>query len=337
MLPYTKTDARDWARERLKGAANIVIASYTDDLARLNESGIRHDVRLEIERGFLGFLVVAETTLSLEEYVRFTEIAVDEAGGQQLVIHHASFNTLQENIEAARRAAIAGAELALLSYPPSFYPLTEKDIEDYTRAFCDAVDIAVMLFPVPLWGFERIHPASLSIDLLRRLVDDVPNIVAIKAEGGYPYLGGFAEVWDRLRERVVISLPLASDAIPVATLLPLEFMGTSNYEFFGAAVPQMLQAAREGRNDDAMALYWQIDAARRIDASAGGVSATNTVNRMAWKYQAWLNGFNGGPLRMPTPRISAPQMQAFRRGLHASGLLVTDDPDEAFFVGRNPA
>jgi NAD(P)-dependent dehydrogenase (short-subunit alcohol dehydrogenase family) len=35
-----------------------------------------------------------------------------------------------------------------------------------------------------------------------------------------------------------------------------------------------------------------------------GVAGSNSVHRMAWKYQAWLTGFNGEPLRMPTQRLT---------------------------------
>ena len=74
-----------------------------------------------------------------------------------MLIHHASWNDLEENIEAVRIAEANGAELILLSYPPNFYPTSAQDIYDYTRAFCDATSLAVMLFPVPLWGFDRVH------------------------------------------------------------------------------------------------------------------------------------------------------------------------------------
>jgi hypothetical protein len=36
-------------------------------------------------------------------------------------------------------------------------------------------------------------------------------------------------------------------------------------------------------------------------------------------------------------RLVPPQMEAMRRGLMKSGLSCTTDPDEAFFVGRNPS
>ena len=52
--------------------------------------------------------------------------------------------------------------------------------------------------------------------------------------------------------------------------------------------------------------------------------------------RGWLQGYNGGPLRHPTARVYSRDMVTLRRGLEASGLTPTADPDEAFFVGRNP-
>ena len=335
-LPYDRGDARDWARGRMRGVANTLIASYTSDLSDINEAAIRHDVRLEIEQGFVGFLAASETALTPDEYIRFVEVAADEAQGRALVIHHASFNTLDENIAVARRAAGAGAELALLAYPPNFYPKSTADVYEYTRRFCDEVDIAVMLFPVPLWGFERLHPASLSVEMMEQLIDNCPNIVAIKAEGGHPGIGGFVETWQRLSERVVVSEPLEWVAMPLAMLVPLQFSGTSNQEYYGSVVPRIFDHIQHGDHAEAMDLYWKIDAARRASAKIGAFGGANMVHRTAWKYQAWLNGYNGGPIRMPAARLLYDQMSMLRNGLVASALPVTEDPDEEFFVGRNP-
>lgn len=336
MLPYSRQDARAWARANLAGVANVVIPSFTRDLADIDEHGIRHDVRRNVDLAFGGFLAVSETATTFDEYTRFTAIAADEAGGRQVVIHHASFNTLEESIASAQQAADVGAVATLLTYPPTFYPTSLEEIEGYTREFCERVDLAVILFPVPLWGFERIHPASLPIDVLERLVDDLPTIVAIKAEGGYPNLGGFVEVWRKLHERVIVTMPLEQHAIPLATILDMQFVGTSNGEYYGSAVPRMLAHAVAGEHDQAMALYWQIDPARRANARVNGIGGWNAVHRMVWKYQAWLSGYNGGPLRMPTPRITWEQMGSLRQGLVSSGLSVTEEPDAMFFVGRSP-
>jgi 4-hydroxy-tetrahydrodipicolinate synthase len=61
------------------------------------------------------------------------------------------------------------------------------------------------------------------------------------------------------------------------------------------------------------------------------------LNRQAWKFQGWLQGYNGGPLRMPTQRIHDNQMAALRKGLLDAGLTPSMDPFREFFTGRNPA
>ncbi|MDQ1581972.1 MAG: 4-hydroxy-tetrahydrodipicolinate synthase [Microbacteriaceae bacterium] len=320
----------------MTGVCNVIIPSYTADLRGLNEAGIRHDVRREIELGFKGALLVSETALTPDEYVQMVEWAADEAAGRLVLFFHASFNTLEENIEMAKRAEEAGAEMVLLSYPPAFYPKSLREVYDYTAAFCASTNMAVMLFPVPLWGFERLHPASIPIEMLEEMVERIPNVVAIKAEGGMPSIGGFAECWNRLRDKVVITMPLEQQAIPLATILPLQLIATSNTECLGGAVPEMLRLCHEGKHAEAMTRYWKVDPARRANERIG-VAGTNSVHRMAWKYQAWLTGFNGGPLRMPTQRLHAPQMAAYRGGARDAEILTATEPDEEFFLGRNPA
>jgi 4-hydroxy-tetrahydrodipicolinate synthase len=336
MALFERSEARDWFRETMRGVANVVVPSFTQNLSGLNEAAIRHDIRVEIERGFVGTLLVSETATTAEEYIQFVEWAADEAAGRLVLIFHASFNTLEENIEVGRRAQAVGAEATLLSYPPTFYPTSEHDIFDYTKAFCDGVDMAVILFPVPLWGFERLHPASLSVFLMEKLVRAVPNIAAIKAEGGHPSIAGFTETWNRLADQVVVTMPLESQGVPLATLVPMQLIATSNTEYFGDAVPRMMSLIFDGKVSEAMELFWQIDPARRADRGIGAIGGANMVHRMAWKYQAWLTGFSGGPLRQPTARLVWSQMGNLRQGLVASDLPVTSDPDSDFFVGRFP-
>jgi 4-hydroxy-tetrahydrodipicolinate synthase len=338
MPEFSRTEARDWCRAQLRGVINVTIPTFTRDFSAVNEPAARHDVRRAADLGFLGTLVVSEAATTCEEYLNFASWVVDESPPGFVVTHHASFDTLELNIEMAQAAEAAGASLALLGYPPSFYPRSEDDVYEYTKAFCDATGLGVIIFPIPLWGFERLHPASMSGDLLERIVDECPTVVAIKAEGGFPSLGGFAEAWTRFSDRVLVTMPVEQHAIPLSTLVPMQLIATSNTEYYGSAVPRMLDMVLDGKLSEAMALFWQIDPARRANRDVANVTPqAKLIHRMAWKYQAWLSGFNGGPLRMPTMRLGPGQMAAFRKGLVDSGLDCTSEADEAFFVGRNPA
>lgn len=339
MANYRKQDARAWAREHLTGCSAVTIPSYTADLKRLNEKGIRHDIALAIEYGYSYTLLCAEVAITPEENAQFTAWARDTAGPRMGLFFHAAFGTLQENIEAVKLAEKAGADIVLLSYPPQFWPTTEQEIYDYTKAFCDATDLAVMLFPIPLWGFERVNPAGMSVEFVRRILKDIPNIVAIKSEQGFPLVAGLCEMWHHFRGEVVISCPIEGDAIPMMNMMNLQFSGTSNTQWMQGYYPRAFNLAREGKWEEAMELYWKVHPARLANsaASASYAAGTGVLNRTQWKYQDWLAGFNGGPLRAPAMRCPDRIMKMLREGLRASGVTPTAEPDSQFMVGRHPA
>jgi 4-hydroxy-tetrahydrodipicolinate synthase len=339
MAAYTRTEAREWAREKLIGAVNCTIPSFTSDLKSINEAAIRHDIRRAKEHGFLGTLGVSEVNITLPEYLEFLRIIRDEAGKDLVVVHHGSWSTLADNIEAVRGAEEAGADLVLLSYPPNFYPETEQEIYEYTKAVCDATDLAVILFPMYLWGFSpRIHPSDIPSRLIRRLLDDCPNIAVIKAEGGFPYIQGIIECHRLFGEEVVISVPIEADLIPLSQIIPIQLSATSDHEYYGPIIPRVMNLLADGKNDDAAELFWQTHPARKAKAAlAPSLNGGAFINRQAWKFQGWLQGYNGGPLRQPTQRIHDGHMLALRKGLTDSGLDPSMDPLREFFVGRNPA
>lgn len=339
MNHYTRDESRAWAREKLVGAINCTIPSFTSDLKGINEKAIRHDIALAKTHGFLGTLAVSEVNITLPEYIDFLRISRDEAGKDFVLVHHASWSTLEQNIQAVKAAEAEGADLVLLSYPPNFYPETEQEIYDYTRAVCDATNLAVILFPMYLWGFSpRVHPSDIPARLIRRLLDDCPNIAVIKAEGGFPYVQGLVECHRLFGDEVVISMPIESDLIVMSQLMPIQLSATSDHEYYGPLIPRVMNLLRDGKFDDATEIYWQMHPARKAKAAvSAGLNGGAFINRQAWKFEGWLQGYNGGPLRQPTQRIHDAQMTALRKGLMESQLDPSMDPFREFFVGRNPA
>lgn len=338
MPKYQKKDARAWAWEHLVGCSGVTIPSYSADLKRLNERGIRHDIEKLVGLGFSYTLLCTEVAITPEENAQFTAWARDTAGDKLGLFFHAGFGTLEENIEAVKLAERAGADIVLLSYPSNFWPTSEHEIYDYTKSFCDATNLAVMLFPIPLLGFERVHPQGMSIELIGRLLKDCPNVVAIKAEQGFPHVGGLIETYHAYGKEVIISCPIESDVIPLASLMQLQFSGTSYTQWMSDYFPKAFDLVRHGRFEEAMKLYWQVAPARGAVSAATGayMPGSNYINRTHWKYMDWLAGFNGGPLRAPNSRIPDRLMKVLRQGLQASRLPCTEDPDSQFIVGRLP-
>jgi 4-hydroxy-tetrahydrodipicolinate synthase len=323
----------------MRGCANIVIPTFTEDLASLNEKAIRHDVRKCIEYGFTGTLLVSEVIVSVPEYTRLVSWAREEAAGRIQIIHQAGFGTLKQNIEAVQAAEKAGADYVLIGYPGNFRPTSAKEIFDYTKAFCDSTNLGVILFSVPHWGFERVHSAGMPPDLIAQMVADIKNIVCIKAEGGMPTIAGFVHCWHRHADEVVVTCPLESDAIPLMATYPMQWSGTSNHCLLRDRVPRMFNLMRDKKLEEAMEIYWRVHPARMANKNlqATHMPGTKLIHRAYWKYQSWLHGFNGGPLRYPTQKMIDAHMRVLRAAMVASGLEPTPESDEAYFVGRNPA
>lgn len=88
---------------------------------------------------------------------------------------------------------------------------------------CDATSLGIILFPMFLWGFgPRIHPADIPARLIRRLLDDCPNIAVIKAEGGFPGIQSVIECQRLFGEEVVISMPIEGELIPLSQVMPIQ-------------------------------------------------------------------------------------------------------------------
>ncbi|RZI92448.1 MAG: dihydrodipicolinate synthase family protein, partial [Rubrivivax sp.] len=128
MPTYKKSDARAWARQHLTGCSAVTIPSYSADLKRLNERGIRHDIAKVAELGYRYTLLCSEVAITPEENAQFTQWARDTAGERLGLFFHAAWGTLADNIEAVKLAEKAGADIVLLSYPTQFWPTSEQEI-----------------------------------------------------------------------------------------------------------------------------------------------------------------------------------------------------------------
>ncbi|HEY2054627.1 MAG TPA: dihydrodipicolinate synthase family protein [Solirubrobacterales bacterium] len=339
-MRYGKGEAREWARENLRGVAGCVAPTVKSDLSGLNEAAIRHDVRREKELGFAGMLLVGETGTTATEMREFIEIAADEAAGDLILILQAAEPTLQLNIDLLAFGQEAGVDVVLPSFPTGFYPRTEDDVHEYYSALAGSTDLGLFIFAIGLWNFGRLHPSTFSPRLIGRLIDDCPNAVAIKNEIGAPGIAGISEVFERFNDRVVVTDPFEMNAPAWVQAYGMQFLGTSNYEYAGPLVPKMFKLLTDGDYDAAMDLYWQMQPARQANMKIMGEAAAGTamVHRLLWKYQGWLNGFNGGPIRSPlSGRLNDGQMGTLRSSMAAAGIEATEDEDAEFFVGRNPA
>ena len=55
-MEYTKSEAKQWAKEHYKGLESMIIPSFSPDLTELDNEGIRHDVHHLINQGYFSIL-----------------------------------------------------------------------------------------------------------------------------------------------------------------------------------------------------------------------------------------------------------------------------------------
>src|SRR4030066_2398136 len=95
-LEFTKSEAKQWAKKHLKGLEVPIVPSFTPDLEKLDEEGIKWDVNHIIANGFTSVLVAVEACgMTFEERKKFVEIVCGEAKGRI----HVSATVLQDNVE----------------------------------------------------------------------------------------------------------------------------------------------------------------------------------------------------------------------------------------------
>jgi 4-hydroxy-tetrahydrodipicolinate synthase len=150
-------------------------------------------------------------------------------------------------------------------------------------------------------------------------------------------MAGMAELQRALGDKILISDPMEHNGPLWMETYNMQWFGTSNYECFGDMAPKWYNLIREGKFEEGMEVFWQLNPARSAkSAFHRSFAGAKLIHRLGWKYMAWLNGFNGGPLRMPQMRLDDAQMNAIRNGFKKAGLPITDEPNDNFFVGRNP-
>ena len=333
-LPYTRGEVKERARSEWVGGCAVTLPSFTEDYSGLNEAGIRHDIVHAARLGFWGTLVAAESGTSFAEYKRFLEVAAEAAPVGFKLVSHLSFDTVQQSIEVAKLSEDLGIEAALLSYPQSFRPRSAAEIVEHTRYVADSSGLALILFASSTWGFKPLATTGFPLEALEEIAK-IETAAALKYEGGGSAMpSALTQVVDRCGAHVIVENPMEQNVPFQSRLFGTRWWGTSGYDSFGDRVPKVMAALAAGKYDEAMEIFWSYNAAREAKgAFHASFAGANLIHRQGWKYLGWLNGFNGGLLRMPQMRLAPGQMKSLRAGMAASGFGLPAG-DAEFYAGR---
>jgi 4-hydroxy-tetrahydrodipicolinate synthase len=166
---------------RLRGALTALVTPFAPD-GSLDEAAYRRLVAWQVLAGIDGLVPVGTTgespTLSAAERDRCIEIAVttvrERAAGRSVpVVAGTGSNDTRASIEATRRAAVLGADAALVVTPYYNRP-DQRMLEAHFRAVADEGGLPVVVYTVP--GRTG---ANVEADTFLRLAEH-PNVIAVK-------------------------------------------------------------------------------------------------------------------------------------------------------------
>ena len=141
-MKYSKLNAKDYARENMKGIWAAAMNPFNEDFS-FNEEGLRRNIRHWIDDLAIQGLFIAGkqgefATMSLDERKRNMEIAVEECGDKAGTIMSCSDQNFDVVVELARHAEAVGADYIVV-HAPMLHFITDRDdtVYNYYKSVCD--------------------------------------------------------------------------------------------------------------------------------------------------------------------------------------------------------
>jgi 4-hydroxy-tetrahydrodipicolinate synthase len=159
-----------------------MISPFTPE-GRIDEPAVGRIVDHLIQGGVHGIFPLGTTgesaSIHPDEKRRLVDATVQKIAKRVTVYAGIASNCFQESLEAAKEYAKMGVD-ALVAHPPSYYPLTNEQIEAYFLRLADHVPLPLVLYNIPATTHQAIPLTA--IDRLRRH----SNIVALKESASDP-------------------------------------------------------------------------------------------------------------------------------------------------------
>ena len=172
------TELRDYYA---KGAVMVVQLTPFKDNEDLDLEGLRENTEFLVEARKYGPLVLTpagstgeQYTLTDEEYKKVIDTVIDTANGKVPVVPGANQAGTRAALERAKYAQDAGADGVMVVLPFYHVP-NEEGLYLHYKKIAEALDIGVVVYNNP--DVSKIY---MKPHLLKKLVEDVDNIVAVK-------------------------------------------------------------------------------------------------------------------------------------------------------------
>jgi 4-hydroxy-tetrahydrodipicolinate synthase len=313
---YRKRDAKDYAREHLKGIWAAAMTPFAADLS-VDEAGFRRNMHhWTRELGIDGLFVAGKqgefASMSLDERKRSFAVAREATQGHAGTIMSCSDQNIDTVIELGRHAESVGADFIVVHAPVLHFVSDQDEIlYQYYKHVSEQLDIGIAMWSHPDSGY------LMSPELCARIAD-LPNIVAIK--------------YSVPREMYVRLSKLAGDKLIVSTASEEEWFDNIvelNWQvYLCSSPPYLLQtsADRRMREYTDLAMRGKVAKAKVVRDSLNPVRDALRRTKPPGKphshqkYWQELLGQTGGRVRLPSLELTEAERLATKAAFDGCGL-----------------
>ena len=274
------------------------IATPFDHAGNIYLSKIRHNVEKWNLTALSGYVVMGSTGESVmllpeEKYTVWEEVA-KYAASEKLLIAGTGAESVRETVQLTNRAAEMGYKAAMVRTPHYYKNLINRNDAQvlYYRAVADQAKI-----PLIIYNWPQTTGVDISVDAVAA-ISEHPNVIAIKESSG-----NLEKVMQLIRD-VRHGFQVLVGSAP--TLWPSLLMGACGAILaYANAAPYSTIAIWEAyrTREEAAGMDWQ----NRIGRPSALVTTKYGVPGL--KYAMDLNGYYGGPPRLP---LTVPTAEAKR-------------------------
>lgn len=315
-MRYAKHEAKDYAREHMRGIWAAALNPFNADLS-LNEAGLRANIRHWVDDLNIQGLFVAGKqgefwSMSLDERKRNMTIAANECGDTAGTIMSISDQNVDMVLELGQHAQSCGADYVVVHAPVlSFCHDRDDVLYNYYKYLCDRLDIGIAMWSHPDSGY-LMEPETCA------RIAELPNIMAIK--------------YSVPREMYVRLSHMVGDMIHVSTSAEddwLDNVEELNWKLYlCSSPPYQLQTKTDKRMHDYTQLAFQgnFSEARKLRDSLNPVRDAIRTSKPGGKpaahgkYWQELLGQVGGPVRHPMLNLTDDEKAVVRQAFEACGL-----------------
>jgi 4-hydroxy-tetrahydrodipicolinate synthase len=321
---YSKNEAKEYAKEHLRGVFSAFCLPETEDGA-IDEAGLRHDVRHYVDvikagglyvHGFYGNFWL----LTVPERKRAMEIVSDEAKGRLPIVCRCAHQSLRDTLDLIAHAEANGADIISL-VGPAFGGGNESMVIEYFERVAAATNLGISIFNTPQAGYV------ISPQLMARLAD-IPNVAALK--NGIREPGHTDRVRELVGDRIVVVDPYEETFLTslIQHGQKVIYTGT-NYMYDSARATPMrdyVVAALDGDFALATERYEAMQPIRDLHQTwvLDPWRGQHLCPVATIKYWSSELGLTGGPVRPPLPTFPAEEAAQLKAGMREVGLLAAD-------------